>query len=389
MDVTKKSKAKKRNCEIWLRTLGIILFLAMASLAKTAFSQIEKGEPNSTICTTDSKDNEVISPEEIEKLKKEVKKFLSLNDSNQITRNSHIYFNIAAEIILYDELLDMTEQVVKKGIEVNTVENLRQTYPEMSKSEIGHQQKLEFGRLYSQYAWILWKKSQLENAFNTIKKAMSYISSPTPDDYLRLGIIEYDNGIKQQGWNHITKALMTDTIVEEQDPGYRKAINKVIKDKFGTEQDPTTFITKYRKQNAQTIPSIMLITLRNTKMNTHQYDGKVIFVNFFSPSCSSCRQEIPSLKNLYESFSPKDDVVFIFILNRPNLKQEAIALFEKSSIDKPVIAIIENGSAWDLISMEPSIWIVDRAGKIVFRHSGYKRGDELIYRRKLSSLIQN
>jgi hypothetical protein len=82
-------------------------------------------------------------------------------------------------------------------------------------------------------------------------------------------------------------------------------------------------------------------------------------------------------------------VVFVFILNQPNLKQEAIALFEKSSIDKPVIAVLENGSVWDLISSEPSIWITDKAGKIVFKHSGYKEGDELIYQQKFLRLIQD
>lgn len=383
----KRVKPKNCNLKLILRT-GIAFFLlAVVSFTIIVLSQTEECEPDSTVCATDSK--EVTTSDEIERLKSRVEQFLSLDDSNPITRNSHIYFNIVTEILPYDALLGLAAEVVKKGIEVNTVDHLHKTYPDMSKLEIVHQQKLEFGRLYSQYAWILYKKNQLENAFDNIKKAMSYISSPTPDDYLRLGIIEYDNGKKQQGWDHITKALITDTIVEVEDPGYRKAIDKVIKDKFGAEQDPATFIAEYRRQNTQMFPNLTLMTLENAKIETRQYDGQVIFVNFFRPTCGSCQQEIPSLKNLYERFSTINDVVFIFILNWPNLKQEAIDLFEKSGINKPVIAVLENVSAWDLISAEPSIWITDKAGKIAFRHTGYKQGDELIYERKLSRLIQD
>ena len=334
------------------------------------------------------KGSKTFTQDEIESLKKKVEQFLSIDESNPITSNPHIYYNIAVEVLPHDVLLDLTERVVKQGISVNTYENLSKFHQNKSKSSIEHQQKLEFGRLYSQYAWILWKKGQKKNAFDTITKATSYISSLVPDDCLRLGIIEYGNGKKEQGWNHITEALMSDTIVEEQDPGYQRAIHEIVKYKIGNEKDPTTFIAEYRRQNAQMIPNLPLVTLENTPIDTHQFRGQIMFVNFFSPACSSCQQEIPSIRSLYKKFSPRNDVVFIFILNRPDVKQEAIALFEESRIDKPIIAILQNNSVWDFISVEPSIWITDKTGKMVFRHGGYKQDDELIYQQKLSRLIQ-
>ncbi len=385
----RKTKTKNRDLKLWPKPWIASLLIIMVFLASIELSQIKKYGFIGTVCAVDSKDSQQSNSDEIEMLSKKVEQFLSLDDSNPTTYNSHIYFNIVTEIIPYDVLLDLAEKVVKKGIEVNTLENLLKTYPGMSEKGIKHQQKLEFGRLYCQYAWILWKKNQLENAFSTITKAMSYISSPAPNDYIRLGIIEYDNSKKQQGWDHITKALITDTIIEDHEPEYRKAIYKIIKDKYGTEQDPIAFIAEYRSQNAQMLPSLSLQTLENTKIQTRQYKGHVIFINFFSPTCGSCQQEIPGIKSLYEQFSPRKDVVFIFILNRPDLKQESISLFEKSGIQKPIIAVLQNGSAWDLISAEPSVWIKDKAGKVTFRHCGYKQGDEMIYQQKLSRLIQD
>lgn len=369
---------------------GIILFIpAILITANSAISKEEQCEPGSAVCAVDSNDTESTSSADIKMLRKKVEQFLSLDDSNPVTLNSHIYFNIATEILPHNELLDLTEKVIKKGIEVNTIKNLRKTHPDMSESGIKQQQKLEFGRLYSQYAWLLRQKNQPDNAYNAITKAINYISSPTPNDYIRLGIIEYETGKKQKGWDHITKALLTDTIIEEQYPAYRKALYKIIEDKYAAEKEPTIFIDEYRSQNAQMIPNLSLLTLKNEKINTHQHVGQVIFINFFSPSCGSCQQEIPSLINLYKKLSPGKNLVIIFILNRPDLKQQAIDLFEKSGIDKPTIAVLENGTVWDYIEAEPSIWIADKSGKAIFRHSGYKQGDELIYQKKLSKLIKN
>ena len=384
----RKKTGKKEYCFKFLsKTVIAFVILLIISFACIAIAKNDKFKSKDATSVVNSNIDESSSPVDTKILREKVEQFLSLDDSNPITINSHIYFNISNEILPYDTLLDLSERIVMKGINVNTIKNLAKSYPNMSKSEIDHQQKLEYGRLYNQYAWILWKKSQLASAHETIQKAVSYISLMTGDDYLRLGIIEYENGEKESGWNHIIKALISDTMVEERNPDYRKALDKIIKDKFGKNKDSAAFIDNYRKQNAQMIPKIDLITLDSTKINTHLYKGKVTFVNFFSPSCSSCRQEIPSLKNLYKEFSQKEEIVFLFILNRPELKQEAIDMFKNSGIDKPVIAVVEKGLVWDFISAEPSIWITDKEGRIIVNHSGYKQGDELIYEKKLSNLI--
>jgi thiol-disulfide isomerase/thioredoxin len=357
------------------KTVNIFCLLLVFSFVNIALSQGAEETPENTA------DTKII--------REKIEQFLSLDSSSPAASNSHIYLNIYSEIINNEALLDLAEQVIKKGINVNTIDNLRKSYPDMSRSGIEDQQKLEYGRLYSRYAWIHLQKGRLDNAHDAIKKAMSYFSLVTPEDYLILGVIEYENGEKQQGWTHIIEALVSDTIIEQQNPGYLKAISKIIKDKFGTDKEPDTIIDDIRKQNAETIPDFTLITLDNEKVTKDQYKGKVTFIIFFSPGCTSCRQEIPSFKNLFGELSQDKNLAFIFILNRPELKREAIDLFGKSGIDKPTIAILEEDSVWDYISAEPSNWIADKDGKIIMKHSGYKQGDELIYQRELSKLIQD
>ena len=369
----------------------IFCFITFFSSASIALSQTKACVVGDTVCSLDSAPSGGTTMQEIEKLREETERFLSSDDSNPYVSNAHVYVNIVADILLYPELIELAEKAVKKGIEVNTIENIRRSFGTINwdQASLEHQQKLEFGRLYSHYAWILWKKRKLEEALEAIERAMDYKLAPTPDDCLRLGVIEYYTGKKVQGWEHVVKALMMDTVLEDQDPGYHLAISTIVADKYGIEVDPAAFISEYRIQHAEMLPDLDLISLDGTKIGFDQSQGQVLFLNFFSPTCGSCRQEIPDLKELYITLSSRKDVAFLFVLNKPDLRQEALALFEQSGIHRPTIVVVENVLVWDLISSEPSIWIADKAGKVVFRHSGYEQGDESIYRRELSKFSRS
>ena len=75
-------------------------------------------------------------------------------------KNPHTYFNWSRSI--HHQSLALAEWCVKKGIRANTIENIRATNPGMSESSAKHRQAMEFGWLYGQHAWILWKKDRPE-----------------------------------------------------------------------------------------------------------------------------------------------------------------------------------------------------------------------------------
>ena len=120
-----------------------------------------------------------------------------------------------------------------------------------------------------------------------------------------------------------------------------------------------------------------------------QLRGRALLLNFFSPACGSCRQEIGKLTALHEAFSPRRDLAFIFVLNRPDLRQEALALLEGSGLHNPSVVVLERGSPYDLIPAEPCVWIADQSGKIVAKYVGYRTGDELMYLEDLAKLIRD
>jgi len=42
-----------------------------------------------------------------------------------------------------------------------------------------------------------------------------------------------------------------------------------------------------------------------------------------------------------------------------------------------------------LIAVEPTIWIVEQNGKIIYKHIGYRQGDEILYEKEVEKLIKN
>jgi thiol-disulfide isomerase/thioredoxin len=302
-------------------------------------------------------------------------------------KNPHTYLNWSHQF--YNQSLFLAEWCVKRGIRVNTLDNVRQANPGMSEPSAKHRQTMESGWLYGQYAWILWKKNQSEEALQAIRKAVEYKFKLDAEDHFRLGVIEYYNGEKQQGWENVTQALLMDSKIENRDPDYLAAITEMIQEKHGAEQEPVAFISEYRKNHAETVPNLSLVTLEGDSISLDQKRGKVLFLNFFSPACGSCRMEISNLGELYQRFAPRDEVEFLFVLNQPRLRERVPGLFEQNGLPDPPIVVLESGSAYDLIPAEPSTWIVDKTGTVIAKFIGFQPGDELVYQQKLTELAGN
>jgi len=302
-------------------------------------------------------------------------------------KNPHTYLNWSYN--LDNQSLTLAEWCVKRGIQVNTIANIREANPNLSESSAKHRQSMEFGWLYGQYAWILWKKDQPEEALQAIRKAVEHKYKLDAEDYFRVGVIEYRNGEKQQGWDNVAQALLMDSKIENRDPDYLSAITEMIQEKHGMEQEPVAFISEYRKNHAETIPNLSLITLGGDSTSLDQKVGKILLLNFFSPACGTCRMEIANLGELYRRFASRDEVEFLFILNQPRLREKAPSLFDKNGLHDPTIVLLEQGSAYDLIPAEPSTWIVDKTGTITAKFVGFDPGDERVYQQKLTELTGN
>lgn len=301
--------------------------------------------------------------------------------------NAHFGHNLAEELSRIPELLDLAEQVIQRSIDASTPELLARLGPELGST---HQQKLELGRLLSLRGWAFWKQRRIEEGLSVINEAIEYkgqTAGQDAQDVLRLGILTYHAGERQAGWSLLKEAVLMDTSVEDADPEYRRAIDEIIALETSDGESSGGFLSRFRRENATPLPETAFRTEDGRRTTLADEAGEATFVDFFSPACSSSRQQISSLGAWYDELLLQSAVKALFILNRPELWQEARRMMADACLRSPTMLTVADGSAYVLIAGEPTVWIVDEDGLIRFRHSGYEPGDEAMYRKELLELL--
>ena len=109
--------------------------------------------------------------------------------------------------------------------------------------------------------------------------------------------------------------------------------------------------------------------------NTHtlaDYEGKVIFLNFWATWCGPCRNEMPDIQKLYEEYSAQGEDAEVVILGvaGPGIGQEGSAdeiasFMEENGYTYPVL-MDESGEMFSQygISAFPTTFMIDKDGNV-------------------------
>ena len=125
-------------------------------------------------------------------------------------------------------------------------------------------------------------------------------------------------------------------------------------------------------------PESSYVLIDGTKISAAQLQGKVVLINFWATSCTSCVAEMPQLVSTHQKF------------NRRGFETLAVAM----SYDPPSyvvnfaetrqlpfkVAIDNTGSvakAWGDIQLTPTTFLIDKRGQIVKRYVGAPNFAEL------------
>ena len=71
-------------------------------------------------------------------------------------------------------------------------------------------------------------------------------------------------------------------------------------------------------ENPRPISSIIFEDFSGNEINLKDYRGKLIIVNFWAPWCRPCKEEMPSLDNLYNGNNFKNLKIFAVNMEQPN-----------------------------------------------------------------------
>lgn len=115
------------------------------------------------------------------------------------------------------------------------------------------------------------------------------------------------------------------------------------------------------------------------------FKGNVVLVDFWATWCPPCRAEIPHLITLYETYKGKGFVVLgVGLDGEKELKDYA----EEHSITYPILIGTKDLSQKYGITGIPTTYLIDKKGKIGFKHIGFREGLEKDMEREINILLK-
>lgn len=134
-------------------------------------------------------------------------------------------------------------------------------------------------------------------------------------------------------------------------------------------------------------PDFALKSRAGTNLRLSELRGQVVMINFWASWCGPCRQEMPLLEKLYRRYKKLG-----FTLLGVNVEKDsraAQAFLKDINVSFPILYDKENSvSRLYQVSGMPSTVVVDRDGKLRYRHTGYVAGDEQQYSKMIRTAMK-
>lgn len=124
-------------------------------------------------------------------------------------------------------------------------------------------------------------------------------------------------------------------------------------------------------------PEFELSDLKGEAVRLSQFKGKVVVVNFWATWCAPCKQEVPHLSRMVETYKEQGLVVLTISTDSPQTQSQVGRLarrWKTHTLLDPEGRVV---AQLNPRGIAPYTLIVDRKGKIAFDHDGYHSGDEV------------
>jgi peroxiredoxin len=120
-----------------------------------------------------------------------------------------------------------------------------------------------------------------------------------------------------------------------------------------------------------------LKTVEGSARSLKDYLNRATLITFFFPTCGYCNAEMPHLQKFYNQY--KDQGFSMVAINIVPDQDSMIAdWLSQHQYTFPVLtgATIDSVQKDYGLRMTPSLYLLDSQGKVIFKQSGYKAGDE-------------
>ena len=131
-------------------------------------------------------------------------------------------------------------------------------------------------------------------------------------------------------------------------------------------------------------PDFALKDLGGTEVRLSDQRGKVVLIDFWATWCPPCREELPHIQRLHEDHRSEGLVVLALSTDRD---PAAVRTFvPRHGFTFPVLFGNREVATAYRVRGIPTVYLVDRQGRIRFHHVGYNRGAERDLEREILQL---
>lgn len=114
------------------------------------------------------------------------------------------------------------------------------------------------------------------------------------------------------------------------------------------------------------IPEVAFIDLQGQKMTTQDLRGKVVIINFWATSCTTCVKEMPQMVDTYNKYS-KDGLKFIAVAMSYDPPNYVLNFVETRKLPFTVSLDTQGklAKAFGEVQLTPTTFVVNKQGEIL------------------------
>ncbi len=139
--------------------------------------------------------------------------------------------------------------------------------------------------------------------------------------------------------------------------------------------------------NAQIAPPFALPILGHSQqVKLSEFNGKVVYLDFWASWCGPCRISIPQIVKLQEELGSNEFAVLA--VNVDEDPELALAFLNRNPVNYTVLSDPDArvAKSYKLPGM-PTSFVINKAGEISMTHVGFKRGDMAVIRKHIEGLL--
>ncbi len=118
-------------------------------------------------------------------------------------------------------------------------------------------------------------------------------------------------------------------------------------------------------------------------------DHDAVVISFWATWCLPCKKEHPALQQVREDFADNDVLIIAISIDSPRSLAKVKNYVKLHKYDFTWLLDPSGETAQEMLVNEvPYTMLVDKSGKVVFTHTGYRKGDEAELKKEIRKLLK-